>query len=185
MNATFPFLSPAVSLPTKAPRRVVDAGYYDNTGVSVAAAWLYQYREWVARNCGGVVIVQIRDFASHRENRHLSLPAAEGGSFLPGLTGVLSAVDHARSASASYRNDDDLRKLSEYFRAFFKANAAVAPKTPDEFFTTVVFERYSDVGMSWYLSPADKTDILGSWDQGEGNMNPASLDKLRKWWAKH
>lgn len=184
MNATFPFLSPAVSLPTHSPRRVVDAGYFDNTGVSVASAWLYHNREWVARNCSGVLIVQVRDFASHRENRHLSLPGGDGVSFLPGLTGVVSAIDHARSASSNYRNDDELKKLAEYFREFFRANAALAPASgPKEFFTTAVFERYSDVGMSWYLSKADKKDILDSWKEGDGNMNPASLAKVRAWWS--
>lgn len=187
MNATFPFVSPAVSLPTKAPRRVVDAGYFDNTGVSVAAAWLNEHRKWVAEECSGVVIIQIRDFASHQENRNLSYPLASGGSFLPGLTGVLSAVDHARSASANYRNDDDLAQLAKFYKEYFKANATKLPKNvgPDNFFTTVVFERYTDVGMNWYLSASDKKDILDSWDQGKENMNPASLQKLREWWLKH
>ena len=40
MNATFPLISPAVSLPTVPERRVVDAGFYDNYGVSLAAAYL-------------------------------------------------------------------------------------------------------------------------------------------------
>ena len=92
MNATFPFLSPAVSLPTKNARRVVDAGYYDNTGVSVAAAWLYQYADWIVDNCSGVVVIQIRDFSSHQENRHISLPASDGRPFLPGLMSVVSAM---------------------------------------------------------------------------------------------
>jgi len=48
-----------------------------------------------------------------------------------------------------------------------------------------VFERYTDVGMNWYLSKSDKQDILDSWDKGTGNMNAASLQKLREWWAKH
>jgi len=186
MNATFPFVSPAVSIPTKPPRRVVDAGYFDNTGVSVAAGWLYQHREWVAKSCSGVIVIQVRDFASHRENRHLSLPGEVGGSYLPGLTGPLSAVDHARSASANFRNDDELRQLSEFFRSYFVANPTAAPpQGTDQFFTTVVFERYTDVGMNWYLSKSDKKDILDSWDKGEENMNPASLQKLREWWAKH
>src|SRR5262245_37755222 len=186
MNATFPFVSPAVSLPTNPPRRVVDAGYFDNTGVSVATGWLYQHREWVAKSCSGVLVIQIRDFASHRENRNLALPAEVGGSYLPGLTGPLSAVDHARSASADYRNDDDLRQLSEFFRNYFTANPLAAPpQGTDQFFTTVVFERYTDVGMNWYLTKSDKQDILDSWDKGEHNMNPASLHKLREWWAKH
>jgi hypothetical protein len=185
MNATFPFLSPAVSIPTKPPRRVVDAGYFDNTGVCVAAGWIYQHREWIAKACSGVIVIQVRDFASHRENRHLSLPAQAGGSYLPGLTGPLSAVDHARSASANYRNDDELKQLSEFFRKYFEDNKSDAPaQGADQFFTTVVFERYTDVGMNWYLSKTDKQDILDSWDKGTDNMNPASLQKLREWWAK-
>jgi len=186
MNATFPFVSPAVSLPTNPPRRVVDAGYFDNTGVSISSSWLYQNREWVAKSCSGIVIIQVRDFSSHRENRHLSLPASVGGSYLPGLTGPLSAIDHARSASANYRNDDELRKLSEYFRSYFVSSPMDAPpQGTDGFFTTVVFERYTEVGMNWYLSASDKRDILDSWDKGEQNMNPASLQKLREWWKKH
>jgi len=42
MNASFPLVSPGVSLPTTPPRRVVDAGYYDNHGVNLAAMWLYR-----------------------------------------------------------------------------------------------------------------------------------------------
>jgi hypothetical protein len=183
MNATFPFVSPAVSLPTAGPRRVVDAGYFDNTGVSIASAWLYLHREWIARNTSGVIVVQIRDFASHQENRNVSFPREAGGSYLPGVTGVLSAVDHARSSSANYRNDAELQQLHEFFREFYKANAALAPKSGAEgFFTTVVFERYTDVGMNWYLSNSDKADILASWDRGKDNYNPASLKKMKDWW---
>jgi len=34
MNAAFPVISPAVDLPTRPPRRVVDAGYFDNYGMA-------------------------------------------------------------------------------------------------------------------------------------------------------
>ncbi len=186
MNATFPFVSPAVSLPVESPRRVVDAGYYDNTGVSIASAWIYQHRSWIAKNTSGVMVIQIRDFTSHRENRHLSLPTAQGTPFLPGLTGVLSAIDHARSASASYRNDAMLQSLSEYFSETFGGGRWYSPPSGvNSFFTTVVFERYTDVGMSWYLSEADKQDIEKSWDQGPANMNPGSVERLRQWWKSH
>lgn len=178
MNATFPFLSPAVSLPTDAPRRVVDAGYFDNTGVGLAAAWLYEHADWAADNCSGVVVIQVRDSASHRENRALSLPAAEGRPFLPGLSGPLSAVSHARTASASYRNDDDLQRLGDYFTAH------PVSRRVSEFFTTVVFERDGEAGMNWYLSEADKASVTRGWATDE-TMNPPSLRKLRQWWATH
>ncbi|HVK07589.1 MAG TPA: hypothetical protein VM597_02315 [Gemmataceae bacterium] len=176
MNATFPFLSPAVSLPTRPVRRVVDAGYYDNTGVSVAAAWLYRHADTLIEMCSGVVVIQIRDSVSHRENRALSQPPDGDRSIAPGLTDVLAAVAHARTATATYRNDEDLQTLADYFREHGRGA---------QFFTTVVFERYSDVGMNWYLSPADKKDILDSWTAGDGNMNPATLEDLKTWWKIH
>ena len=40
MSATFPYVLPAVELPTDPPLRVVDAGYFDGFGVSLAMAWL-------------------------------------------------------------------------------------------------------------------------------------------------
>src|SRR5262249_46672717 len=36
----FPFLSPATSIPTLPPRRLVDAGYYDNYGLDVALGYV-------------------------------------------------------------------------------------------------------------------------------------------------
>jgi hypothetical protein len=86
-------------------------------------------------------------------------------------------VNHARTSSATYRNDDDLRQLSDYFH--------LAGPGVRQFFTTVVFERYAEVGMNWYLSKADRKLILDCWDQGPRNMNPASLKKLRDWWKAH
>ena len=71
MNASFPYVSPAVELPTDPVRRVVDAGYYDNFGISLAARWIFYYRDWLLRNTGGVVIVQIRDSRSEYRRRHL------------------------------------------------------------------------------------------------------------------
>ena len=43
-SASFPFFSPATTLPTLPRRRVVDAGYYDTYGVSLAASWLFSVR---------------------------------------------------------------------------------------------------------------------------------------------
>src|SRR5262249_50053748 len=59
LSATFPYVSPAVSLPTRPPRRLVDAGYYDNYGVNLAAAWAYQYRDWIRNNTSGLALIQI------------------------------------------------------------------------------------------------------------------------------
>ncbi|MFO0847145.1 MAG: hypothetical protein U0871_01110 [Gemmataceae bacterium] len=186
MNATFPVVSPAVDLPTDPPRRVVDAGYYDNYGVGLAAAWLYHHREWLTRNTAGVVVVQVRDSASHHDRRHLRRAAEigdegpAGGSPLAWLTGPLAAADKARQTSTSFRNDEQLATLDAYFKQ--------AVEGDKRFFQTVVFERYTEVGMSWYLSDRDRAEIARSWADeqlpgGLRNYNPGAVRALKEWWA--
>ena len=62
MNAAFPLVSPAVSLPTDPPRRVVDAGYKENYGVELATEWLDKHRNWLSKNTSGVILIQIRAY---------------------------------------------------------------------------------------------------------------------------
>jgi hypothetical protein len=66
LSATFPYVSPAVSLPTRPGRRVVDAGYFDNYGIDVAVGLLTTpaVRDWVVGNCAGVLILATRAFAT-------------------------------------------------------------------------------------------------------------------------
>jgi hypothetical protein len=62
MNAAFPYVTPAVNLPTKPLRRVVDAGYLDNYGVGLVADWLMRHRDWLKKNTSRVILIQIRAY---------------------------------------------------------------------------------------------------------------------------
>lgn len=61
MSATFPYITPNTTLPTDPPVSIMDAGISDNFGLSDAIRFLYAFREWIAENTSGVVIVSIRD----------------------------------------------------------------------------------------------------------------------------
>jgi hypothetical protein len=61
MNATFPYITPNVALPSKPVMEVMDAGLSDNFGVSDAVRFLYIFREWISENTSGVVFLSIRD----------------------------------------------------------------------------------------------------------------------------
>lgn len=61
MNATFPYITPLVSLPSEPPMRVMDAGLRDNYGYRISLAFLQTYRDWIRANTGGVVVIQLRD----------------------------------------------------------------------------------------------------------------------------
>ena len=141
MSATFPFVSPAVYLPSEPNLRVVDAGYYDNYGVDVATEWLFHNREWVAENCSGVVLVQIRDSIS-RDDR-LGYRKANSWDELWNIwrgfeffSSVRDGFLKARESTSMFRDDDDVAALG----------SELARMTGDRaFFTTVIFENSANV----------------------------------------
>ncbi|MEO8732837.1 MAG: hypothetical protein ABI373_00765 [Flavobacteriales bacterium] len=61
MNASFPYITPVVSLPSKPKMRLMDAGARDNYGYRTTMMFLYTYREWLKENTSGVTILQMRD----------------------------------------------------------------------------------------------------------------------------
>ncbi len=61
MNSTFPYISPVVTLPSEPAIEIMDAGFRDNYGMSVAIKYLYTFRNWISTNTSGVIIIQTRD----------------------------------------------------------------------------------------------------------------------------
>lgn len=161
MNATFPYVSPSVSLPTAPRARVVDAGYYDNYGLSTAASWLFSARDsdkgkdkdknptpidWLTANDLGVIVIQIRAFpfesslpdepdACHAK-RSNDDTSGQGFQFLTTPIEALSAV---RESGMNIRNDQQLAMVKEL--------------AGDNRVRWVTFENTANVGMSWYLTP--------------------------------
>jgi hypothetical protein len=159
LSASFPYISPAAALPTDPRRRVVDAGYYDNYGVSTAAAWLLTYRDWLRDNAAGVALIQIRDDESEPHRAGANVPGQDSlrewllDRSLEWLTDPAAGLLSARTASMSYRNDQQLALLGDAFRR---------PGDPDEcpFFVTAAFELGAkDVSLSWYLTNREKERI--------------------------
>ncbi|MBN9118208.1 MAG: DUF998 domain-containing protein [Planctomycetes bacterium] len=165
MNASFPFISPAVALPTFPPRRIIDAGFYDNFGVSIAALWLLQHEGSIRKYTSGVVLVESRAFRYGTTRRHFLDPDVEeelpeglldrsqvkrrsrdpAAAAASWASAPLEALLNLRQRGAFYRNDELLQLLHE------RLNAG-----PDEsFFTTVGFECPVDAALSWAMSPDD------------------------------
>jgi hypothetical protein len=175
MSASFPYVSPAVSLPTDPPRRVVDAGYYDNYGVNVAASWIYHYQTWIGANTRGIVLIQIRDSASEQRRLSLTVKSDEPLWWQRGydeLFGPPAGALKARESVMSFRNDEQLQMLDIMLND---------PKRPN-FFTTVVFERPGRAAMSWYLSTAEAESITQGMDSPQ---NRGAFTELEAWWKSH
>jgi len=61
MSASFPYISPIVSLPSEPRIEVLDAGMRDNFGLETSLKFLFTFRNWITSNTGGVIIIQVRD----------------------------------------------------------------------------------------------------------------------------
>ena len=61
MSASFPYITPRISLPSEPPVEIMDAGISDNFGISDAIRFIYVFREWIEENTSGVVFLTIRD----------------------------------------------------------------------------------------------------------------------------
>ncbi|TXF88267.1 hypothetical protein FUA23_15775 [Neolewinella aurantiaca] len=62
MNATYPYVLPLVTLPTRPSIRLMDAGYRDNYGVASAERFLSVFRDWLRENTSGVHLIQVSVF---------------------------------------------------------------------------------------------------------------------------
>ncbi len=175
MNATFPYVLPAVSLPTNPPRRVVDAGYYDNYGVGVVASWLFNHLDWIEKHCSGVVILQIRDGVSEAGRKREEVP----DSFPPlvdrGLQWATSPGEglwSSRMASNTFRNDNLIHLLDDFF---------LAKGFPRGFFATVAFELSAgdDVALNFTLSDEEIKRIQSDVKKPAFTQR---ADALLNWW---
>jgi hypothetical protein len=175
MSASFPYVLPGVPLPTNPPRRVVDAGYYDNFGIGIAASWLFNHLDWIRENTSGVVVIQVRDGVSEggrkREEVTDSFPPLMARG-LHWLTTPMSGLWNSRMAANAFQNDSLLHLLEDFF---------LAQGLPPSFFATVAFElKVGDgVALNFSLSPDEARAINEATDDEKFN---ARADALVNWW---
>lgn len=168
MSASFPWVSPAINLPTLPPRRVVDAAYYDNYGVNLSSLWLSKMSAWLEENTSGVLVVQIRDNVSQGARTEIDFDRIQpetsmldrlvwhGSSRLirPGLQAIttpLIGVTNARVWTMAFRNDEQVDLQDLLFDE----------KRGSDFFRTVVFECPVEVSLNWKLSDRERAVLIG------------------------
>jgi hypothetical protein len=194
MNATFPYVSPAAYLPTDPPARVVDAGYYENYGLATAASWLFSASdlrggetaiEWLGREGLGVILIQARAFpfnsASPTRKSACHDPATKDDARRSGhgfsfLTTPIEAVAAVRESGMNIRNEQQYDLLEALQR--------------EGRLQSVSLENTSDVGMSWYLTPAEveclRKEVHSEYNKGQWARLGEMLrnEAIRSWPAK-
>ncbi len=110
MNATFPYITPNILLPSEPAMEIMDAGVIDNFGVSDALRFLYVFRAWIAENTSGVIFISIRDAQKEKEiEPHFDRPLIQD------LATPLQAIVGNLSSRQDILNDN----LVEYAKGWF------------------------------------------------------------------
>jgi hypothetical protein len=145
MNATFPYILPAVSLPSYPVINVMDAGIRDNTGLKTSLKFLYVFRDWIEENTSGVIFVDIRD-------SHKSRPVEEKPrmSFMENFITPLGNIYGNLLTIQDYNQDE----AYEYAKSWFKA--------PFDFVSFELPTKEQDISLSWHLTTREKRSVYNS-----------------------
>jgi hypothetical protein len=180
MSATFPFVGPGVSLPTDPPRRVVDAGYFDNFGVDLASLWLLENQAAIREYTSGVVLIEVLGYPRRAEKVQFREGDGKGDLMAWGASEVSTpaeAILNLYARGAYFRNDQLLQLVS---RAFDK------PGATNPFFTTVSLEYAGPATLSWTLPETEANSILQGFRQANGKLHPGvsrEVEKLTAWFG--
>ncbi len=145
MNATFPYITPIVTLPSEPKMRVMDAGVRDNYGYRTTFAFMQTYRAWIAENTSGVVILQMRDKQRELEVQPVS------GSLFGRLLDPVSSI-YGNFVKAQDQDYDLMMKQAEAWSEFPIEAIDFSLRHDDD----------DEISLSWHLTAVEKRQVLNT-----------------------
>lgn len=161
MNCTFPYISPVVSLPSDPAIEIMDAGFRDNYGMSIAIKYLYTFRNWISTNTSGVIIIQTRD-----TYKKFTLENNAPGSLFKIISNPVGNIYSNMFNMQDFNHDQLLQYASSWFDAPIDV-IDMQLRSHDE----------NNISMSWHLTSKEKIKIRESVKLPE---NQQAISKLKK-----
>jgi hypothetical protein len=155
MNATFPYVLPNVWLPSNPVIDVMDAGLRDNFGQETTLRFIDNFKDWIEKNTGGVIILQIRD----REKDDWKHPL-ETGTITDILVKPATMLQHNWFKLQDYSQNETFGfLLDEIHYKLHRLAFVYVPKIED-----------NGASLSFHLTAAEKKDVIASFNT-EANQN--------------
>lgn len=182
MAATFPYITPNISLPSQPPMETMDSGISDNFGIEDANRFLYVFRDWISENTSGVVFVSIRDSEKDKPIEKNLSPTLFQKLFTPiqniykNWTYIQDIKnDNLMEFTRSWYNGDiDMLSLQYIPRTIFEDEPAGNESEKQQQLEKEEIERAS---LNWHLTTREKKNIL---DNIHLNTNQQALRELKK-----
>jgi hypothetical protein len=170
MNATFPYITPNLLLPSKPAMEVMDAGIIDNFGVSDAVRFLYVFREWISQNTSGVIFICIRDAQKEKE-----IDVHYDRTFLQDLATPLQSIIGNLTSRQDITNDN----LVEYAKGWFPNEISTIDfqyQQTDE--TEMQRQKVAKASLNWRLTSRELAGITQMLAAPENKKAIKKLDRL-------
>ncbi|HEY0978955.1 MAG TPA: patatin-like phospholipase family protein [Flavobacteriales bacterium] len=161
MSASFPFITPVVTLPSVPPMRVMDAGLRDNYGYRTTLMFLYTFREWIAQHTSGVVVLQMRD-----KQKELEVKPA-GGSMLGRLMDPVGSV-YGNVVRIQDQDYDLMLKQADAWMPVPLHLVDLQLRHPDD----------EEISLSWHLTAVEKRQVLRTIGSPDNAAALAAFERL-------
>lgn len=160
MNASFPYILPAVNLPSEPVTKIMDAGIRDNYGLMVSTRFYSSFKNWIDINCGEAIFIQIRT-----DNLESDLVKANKSSFLEELTKPIGNIYDNFMFVQDYTGNQYLECLDHGLANIHKLT-----------FTYIPSIRNKEASMSLHLTEQEREDIRESFFL---DLNQEPLERLK------
>ncbi|MDW3197188.1 MAG: patatin-like phospholipase family protein [Cytophagales bacterium] len=144
MSASFPYITPTLSLPSEPRLEIMDAGISDNFGISDALIFLQTFQDWISANTSGVVLLVIRDTPKIRDPKPRPNPGIIGR-----FTAPISSVYNNLAGIQDLNNDRHLQHVDDWLDAPFDMVELEYGDT----------EKIGRASLSWHLTSKEKESI--------------------------
>ncbi|CAN5201342.1 hypothetical protein BH09BAC5_BH09BAC5_04770 [soil metagenome] len=155
MNATFPYITPLTDLPSNPLIQVFDAGMRDNFGMDNIMRFIYTFRDWIAANTSGIILLQTRD----RGKIH-PVEKSPNGTIVNALSTPLKSFYGNLFTVQDYQHDYEIEQSSHWF-----------PGTID----VIDFELENNdpdfISLSWHLTNSEKARVIGSMNSTKNKLS--------------
>lgn len=168
MGATFPYVTPNITLPSDPKMEIMDAGITDNFGISDALRFLYAYRHWIGQNTSGVVIVSIRD-----SKKEIAIEPRKNLSLLDKISTPVQSVYENYAKMQSITNDSKIEYATSWFNNQIDVvNLQYIPTYDPKYQQPEDVQR---AALSWRLTGKEKKSVIFSINS---KSNQEALKKL-------
>jgi hypothetical protein len=151
MSSTFPYVMPIVNLPSNPELKVMDAGLRDNFGMKNSIKFLYTFKDWIAKNTSGVVLIQIRDSQKKPETEE-----KEQQTFIESIGLPLRTVYKNIFLTQDYDHDQLIQYSNEWFNGKMDVINLVLDNTKEK-----------QLSLSWHLTESEKKITYNSIYRGD------------------